>query len=149
MRRIWSRPRTSQGLSAAALAPMVDLLTILLVALLRTWTSEPVLEPLEAGFVLPQSRQETTPNRQALQLDIGSNGIYVDGWRAGASEFWMNQDSALVTDVYDALQGRTGETAVIRAHRDVPWSLVGKVMFTVQQAGYSKIELVAVSRASL
>ncbi len=42
-----------------------------------------------------------------------------------------------------------GDTVVIRAHQEAPWKLVGKVLFTAQQAGYGEIELVAVSRASL
>ena len=58
-------------------------------------------------------------------------------------------DDVLITDVHEALK-RVGGTAIaIRADEEAPWELVGKVLFTAQQAGYEDIQLVAVSRASL
>ena len=136
------------GLSPAALSPMVDLLTILLVAVLRTWSSDPPFQSPEAGFELPQTREEAPPSR-GVTIDVGSEGLYVEGWRAGSASYWAEAESVLVTEVYEALQRRGGQDVVIRAHRAAPWELVGKILYTAQQAGYEHIELVAVSRASL
>ena len=46
MRRLFpaTPPRSAPGLSLAALAPMVDLLTILIVVVLRTYSSDPPLQ---------------------------------------------------------------------------------------------------------
>ncbi|MEC7948457.1 MAG: biopolymer transporter ExbD [Myxococcota bacterium] len=136
------------GLAPAALSPMVDVLTILLVAVLRTWSADPPFQPPEPGFVLPQTREEAPPSR-GVTVDVGTDGVYVAGWRAGSARFWQDSEDILMTDLYEALQQQGGTTAVIRAHETAPWSLVGKVLFTAQQAGYGQIELVAVSRASL
>jgi len=138
----------SGSLSAAALAPLVDMLTILLVALLRSWSTEAPANFAEEGFALPLSRQEAPVDR-GVTIDVGTSGLYVEGWRAGSATYWTDSDDVLVTEVYEALQSRGGTRAVIRAHKDAPWSLVGKVLFTAQQAGYGDVELVAVASTSL
>lgn len=136
------------GSGTAVLAPMVDLLTLLLVAVLRTWSADPPVEVPEPGFQLPVSIEEAPPDH-GVTIDVGATALYVEGWRAGSSTYWADADEVLIDDVYRVLQQRGGEVAVIRAHKETPWRLVGKVLFTAQQAGYGDIELVAVSRASL
>ncbi|MEL6349762.1 MAG: biopolymer transporter ExbD [Myxococcota bacterium] len=145
-----SAGRQGGQLSAAALAPMVDMMTILVVAILRTWSTDAPVEVPEADFRLPLSAQEA-PAAPGIVVDIGAEGLYVDGWRAGAARYWTNSEDILIVDLYEALQAVSsgGQPVVIRAHEDAPWALVGKVLFTAQQAGYEDIELVAVSRASL
>lgn len=148
-RRLFRAPvAATGGLSAAALAPMVDMLTILLVVLLRTWSTEPPMELSEAALVLPTSRAEA-PLGAGVRVDVGPDGLYVEGRRAGSVAFHLQSEEVLVTEVYEALQARGGRRVVVRAHQDTPWRLLGKVMFTAQQAGYEEIELVAVSAASL
>ncbi|MFT5685063.1 MAG: biopolymer transport protein ExbD [Myxococcota bacterium] len=150
-RRMFSRRSSgssSAQLSTASLAPMVDMLTILVVAVLRTWSTDSPVEIPEANFSLPLSAQEAPVNR-GVTVDVGVEGLYVEGWRAGASEYWMESDDVLIREVYEALQTVGGNRVTIRAHRDAPWALVGKVLFTAQQAGFENVELVAVSRASL
>lgn len=140
---------TGGGLSAAALAPMVDMMTILVVAVLRTWSSDPpAVLPDEPGFRLPVSAQETPPTK-GITIDIGAEGLYVDGWRAGSATFWRDSDEILVTDLYDTLQRLKGQQVTIRAHESAPWALVGKILYTARQAGYDHVELIAVSRVSL
>lgn len=138
----------SAKLSTASLAPMVDMLTILVVAVLRTWSTDPPVEIPEANFSLPLSAQETPLNR-GVTVDVGVEGLYVEGWRAGAAAYWITSDDILIREVYEALQTVGGNRVTIRAHQDAPWELVGKVLFTAQQAGFENVELVAVSRASL
>ena len=147
-RTLTKRPPPSGGLGAAALAPLVDLLTLLLVAVLRTWSTDPPVSVPEEGFELPISREER-PATKGVVIDIGENGLYVQGWRAGSTEFWTSSEDVLIEGIQSALQSQGGTRALIRAHRAAPWQLVGKVLFTAQQSGYSEIELVAVSQASL
>jgi biopolymer transport protein ExbD len=127
---------------------MVDLFTLLIVAVLRTFSSDPPVEVPEAGFTLPATREEA-PVPRGVTVDVGADGIYVDGWRVGSSTYWASADGALVTELYGPLQQKRGAVAVVRAHADAPWTLVGKVLLTAQQAGYSEVVLVAASRASL
>ena len=128
---------------------MVDLFTLLIVAVLRTWSAEPPAETPEGDLDLPRSRAEVPPPRGVV-VDVGEEGLYVDGWRAGSATYWASADGVLVTDLYAPLQQRAGQgTVVIRARAGAPWQLVGKVLFTAQQAGFEQVSVVAESRASL
>ena len=136
------------GISVAALAPLVDLFTILVVSVLRASSPEPPMQFSEDAFRLPASVMEDAP-RQGVVIELGKEGLYVNGWRAGSAAYWAKSEEILIRDVYEALQGLGGSQVQIRAHADAPWTLVDKALFTSQQAGYSEIELVAVSRSSL
>ena len=61
-------------LSTASLAPMVDMLTILVVAVLRTWSTDPPVEIPEANFSLPISAQEVELNGK-LRLLSGDGAV--------------------------------------------------------------------------
>lgn len=148
-RRIFgSRSHRSAGLSSAALAPMVDVMTILVIAVLRTWSTDaPAVFP-EEGTRLPLSSQEQPANK-GIMVDVGEEGLYVEGWSVGSSASWAENEAVLIDEMYEYLQNLGGSRITIRAHETTPWSLVGKVLFTAQQAGYENVELIAVSRASL
>ncbi|HCH62885.1 MAG: hypothetical protein CL927_16750 [Deltaproteobacteria bacterium] len=150
-RRLFQTDASSSnaGLSTGALAPMVDLFTLLIVAVLRTWSAEPPAETPEGDLSLPISRSEAAAAR-GVTVDVGLDGLYVDGWRAGSASYWATAEGALVTDLYGPLQQRVGQkTVVIRAHAEAPWQLVGKVLLTAQQAGFDEVTVVAESAASL
>ena len=149
MKRIFKKKqRLSQGLAAASLAPMVDLFTILVVAVLRASSPESPIEVPEPDFDIPISVQER-PTMKGVIVDIGKDGIYVDGWRMTSSQYWINSDDILIREVYAALQMRAEQKLKIRADSEAHWELVGKMLLTAQQAGYKDIELVALSNSSL
>ena len=148
MRRLFRSQPASSGPELAAVMPMVDIMTILLVAILRTWSTQPPMQPVESGFELPISRSEGEPSL-SMAIDVGMDGIYVDGFRAGASQFWSTSDKVLIPEVLDALHAASPARVRVRAHADAPWTLVGKVLSTAQHAGVGDVELVAISQASL
>ena len=136
MRRLFSAPpNDSAGLQVAALAPMVDLFTILVVAVLRASSPEPPVQIPEPEFDIPLSVQER-PTAHGVIVDIGKKAIYVDGWRATSTQYWIDSDEVLISEVYAALQMKSEDTLKIRADSDTDWSLVGKALLTAQQAGY-------------
>jgi len=137
----------AEDLSAASFAPMVDLFTILVVAILRASNPQPNLSFAEENFQLPISNQEKSPQRATI-IDIGQQGIYVNGQRTTSTKYWQQNDEVLITNLYEALQLIADKNAQIRAHANTPWKLVDKTLLTVQQAGYSNIELVALSNLS-
>ena len=149
MKRLFSPPANeSTGLHVAALAPMVDLFTILVVAVLRASSPEPPVQVPEPDFNVPLSVQER-PTAHGVIIDIGKKAIYVDGWRATSTQYWIDSEEVLISEVYAALQMKSEDTLKIRADSSTDWSLVGKALLTAQQAGYSNIELIALSNASL
>lgn len=138
----------SSGLGMATLAPMVDIFTILVIAVLKASSPQPPLVLPEGTMELPLSAQEDISMEQ-LVVDIGEDGIYVDGFRVTARQYWENSEEILITEVYSSLQQRAKREVKIRVDKDVPWSLISKTLHTAQQAGYEDIEMLVISKSSL
>ena len=136
------------GLGIATLAPMVDIFTILVIAILKASSPQPPLTLPEGTMELPLSSQEEISIEQ-LVVDIGEDGIYVDGFRVTARQYWENSEAILITEVYSSLQQHAKREVKIRVDRDVPWSLISKALHTAQQAGYEDIEMLVISKSSL
>ena len=140
--------RRSSGLEIATLAPMVDIFTILVIAVLKASSPQPPLTLPEGSMELPLSAQEDISMEQ-LVIDIGKDGIYVDGFRVTARHYWEHSEDILITEVYSSLQQHAKREVKIRVDRDVPWSLISKALHTAQQAGYEDIEMLVISKSSL
>ena len=140
--------RRSSGLEVATLAPMVDIFTILVIAVLKASSPQPPLTLPEGTMELPLSAQEDISMEQ-LVIDIGKDGIYVDGFRVTARQYWEQSEDILITEVYSSLQQHAKRDVKIRVDKDVPWSLISKALHTAQQAGYEDIEMLVISKSSL
>ena len=149
MKRLFSSDLASDsGLEVAALAPMVDLFTLLVIAVLRSSSPEAPLQLPEERLQLPISTLERSP-ASGITIDVGQEGLYVDGWRAGSASFWTNSEQLIIQDLYESLQQYPTGHIKIRAHAQSQWQLVNKVLLTCQQAGFKDIELVGLSNTSL
>jgi biopolymer transport protein ExbD len=133
--------------SWAAMAPMVDLLTILLVFLLKSWSTDPPVRPDDASFNLAGTTSEE-PVSSVRALDVTEKGLFLSGVRIAGTRYYLEHDAELVAELYDPLLASPGRLQV-RVDADVPYALVRKVLFTAQEAGVQDLTLVAASRSSL
>ena len=147
-RRIFSTADTSEAFQTAALAPMVDLFTILVVAVLRASSPQAPMELPEKDYQLPISRQEVSVQKGEV-IDIGMDGIYVNGTRVTSAKYWQKNEQPVINELKSMLQKISGTKAQIRAHAKAPWEVVDKALFTAQQSGYNDIEMIAISNVSL
>ncbi len=136
-----SAPR--DGLDVGALAPMVDMMTLLLVFLLRTWSTESAPVPPSGSFEL--STTTSTESRQhAVTILVSPEAIWVDGHRVIATPR-IGAD-VLIREVYDPLLAQRGEQRVeIHADATVPWAVLKRVIATTEAAGLNEIALVGAS----
>ncbi len=150
LRRLRSRVEddAQRELAAPALTPLVDMMTLVLLFLLRAWSADPPLGLVEEGFDLPVSGVEATVEPR-LSVDVGSSGIHVDGRRVVGTRFYEVSEEVLVREVYDVVLRRSGEPVALRVDADVPWIVVRKVLFTLHEGGVEDVSLVAASRAGL
>lgn len=146
-RRLLPSPEPEGRLSAAALAPLVDLLTLLLVFLLRGFSTDPPLD-LHEAFELARSASEVEAPRQ-LAIDVTPSALYVDGRRVGATAYFQSGQDPLIRDVYDALLIGGSSRVDLRVDASVPYIVVRKLLHTVREAGVERVALVAESRAGL
>jgi biopolymer transport protein ExbD len=130
---------------AATLAPLVDVLTLVLVALLLAFSTDP---PLPVSLTLPRSTA-TAEVARALAVDLTVGGVHLQGHRIAGTAWYLDHDDDLVEELYSALQRLPPERILLRMDEAVPYRLVRKVLFTLQQAGFEDVTLVAESRSSL
>jgi biopolymer transport protein ExbD len=148
MRRLRRREIEGEALGVSALTPMVDMLTLTLLFLLKSWSEDPPVVVDESGFALPFSAGEgEAPIR--LPIDVGEHTIFVNGRRVVGTAFYVTNQDMHVPEVYDAILARGAGPVSLRVDADVSWTVVRKVLFTLQEAGVQDVSLIAESRAGL
>ncbi|MDP7111440.1 MAG: biopolymer transporter ExbD [Myxococcota bacterium] len=149
MRRLAATRRAGPSpVGHAGLTSLVDVVTILLVFLLRSYSVDPPVRPDDPGFQLPLSAAET-PVVRALEVDVTGELIAVEGRRTADTGYYASRDEDLVEELYVAVQASAARAVNVRVDRDVPYGITRKVLFTCQQAGADQLTLVARSRAGL
>jgi biopolymer transport protein ExbD len=122
-------------------------LTLLILFLLRSWSMDPPVR-VEPGFELPVSGTEEDV-RPRCTVDVGRTIVRVDGRRVVGTRYYERSEDRLVREVYEVVLLQGGAPVALRVDASVPWSVVQKVLFTLDLAGVEDVELVAVSGASL
>lgn len=135
-------------LGQAAYAPMVDMLTILLFFILKSFSMDRPVRPDDADFRLPTSHATEAVVRSTA-IDVTVDAIYLEGERTASATWYATHDDELVQELYEDLAGSPPAKASIRADGRVPWTVLRKVIFTAQEAGVRSLDLVAVSAAGL
>lgn len=137
----------SPGLDIGALAPMVDMMTVLLVLLLRSYATDPAPMPPAGHLELADTLSED-PRRPATEILVSDEAVYVNGQRVIAVAYLP--DSLLVRELYDPLLVQRDKARVeIHAHRAVSWHTLERVLHTAQAAGYQEIALVGIAGAGM
>ena len=127
---------------------MVDMLTLLLLFLLKAFSQDTPVRVDEPDFDLPTTASDD-PARQGLVVDVGAQGLYVDGERVVGTVFYERSELSHIEEVYSRVLRRKGEPIALRVDADVSWRVVRKVLFTLEEAGARDISLVAESRSGL
>lgn len=143
LRRSVSGVRPAAGLSA-----FVDVLTLMLLFLLRAWSSDPPPGALEADFALARSTSED-PAPRALALDVGEEAIAMDGVRLTRTGWYAEHEEVRVVEVLDVMRRHQPDRVALRVDADVSWVVVRKLLFTLREAGVEQVDLIAASRAGL
>lgn len=151
MRRRLFRPaaeaNVSAGLDVGALAPMVDMMTLMLVFLLRTWSTETAPTPPEGPFELGATSAEGS-RAPAVELLVSKDAIYVEGRRVVATTFLGEE--GLIREVYDPLMMMRSKGRVeVHADAAVPYGVLRRVLHTARSAGFTELSLVGVSTGGL
>lgn len=149
MKRLFRRTgaEPSPGLDVGALAPLVDMMTLLLVFLLRSYSTEAAPMPPEGKFELAGTVSEEE-RKSAVVILISQEAIHVEGRRVVAVEYLA--DDLLIREIYDPLLLIRGKPRVeVHADKNIPWGVLKRVLHTARAAGYQELSLVAANTSSL
>ncbi len=146
---------------------MVDMFVILLVFLLKSFSTSPVQINPSAELKLPESTSTSDPV-DVIKLIISKNGIFVEDSKVvdlkeGAlqKQDIDSNDPNFIKNLYSELDKHASrmkdiakvntETKfdgqiLMQADKDLPYELLKKVMYTSMLVGYSDVKLAVMSK---
>ena len=142
---------------------MVDMFTILLVFLLKSFASSPShITPMK-GLSLPTSNNTKSAD-QALKLIVSEAGIFIENQqvitfqnRKLASEDLRKDDSDFITPLFKELEKRgkildkiakdeaVARKVLMQADASLSYGILKKVMYTTSLAGFPNLKLATIA----
>ena len=138
---------------------LMDIMTIILVFLLKSYSTEDIQIAPSENLLLPVSASDKPPmlavitviSKIAITVD-GVDVVLVSGNQVGEQD----KRGTLITPLFDALKaaadqakanaattgGKFDGQLLLQCDRDIPFSLVREVMYTAGQAQFAKFKFV-------
>jgi biopolymer transport protein ExbD len=145
------------GASHFALVPFIDMMTILVVFLLAHTADVDIL-PNSKNISIPQSLSDRKPNA-AVVVMVTKDSVYVDGNPVGTiaqvvanpSPIFLPLKAALMAQ-NDRILANAQKTDIskrevtIMGDKDIPYSVLKRIMLTCSDAEYGKVSFAVVER---
>ncbi len=130
---------------------MLDMFTILIIFLLKSYSAEGIILTIPADLYLPYSTTQSAPE-PGLVIELSKNALIVDGTVLPVNlDEIERSDSLLIPELLENLTARvrwyeqisavnpevdfTGRM-VLEGDREVPFRLLKKILYTCGQAGF-------------
>lgn len=135
---------SSDGIFQPQLTSLIDVMTILLVFLIKSFSTEGnIITPAE-DLMLPISTSQTSPKLRCSVV-ITKKSLLVEGMELLPVATIVKSDSMMIPPLYKWMKvernkctDSSGITEVmIQCDRDVEFAIVKKVMFTCSKAGFT------------
>lgn len=153
-KRMQRRHERNKGGAKLNIVSLMDIFTILLIFLLVNQGGMTA----QGKITLPKSTAEKMP-KDALILSVSNEEVYVEGRKVANVAEVMASDKILVEGLQQELKYQAGKQSVIggakkeekpviiMGDKEIPYTLLKKIMVTCSQSGYSQVSL-AVMRTS-
>lgn len=140
---------------------MTDMFTILLVFLLQTYSSSEVQLIPEKGLTLPTSASQSSP-MEGIKLSLSGSALKLDQVQIAEvkntdflAQDLEDKDSNFIKPLFaelDKLAKNSVDKAAVKegrillqADRELPYSLLRKVMYTASMAGFPQLKLITLA----
>lgn len=159
--------RRSAGHFKIQITSMVDMFVILLVFLLKSYSTSPVNITPKEGLRLPESSSSVEPV-DVVKLIVSTDGVFVENDRIltltdgqVGKEDVESADPQFLRKLYEALDERAKRAKsisevndsfefdgkiLVQADRTLSYDLLKRVMYTSMMAGYSDVKLAVASK---
>ncbi len=142
------RKRAAEKLNITS---MMDMFTIILVFLLKSYSSDGQLITPAQGLEIPESKTELSA-QLALEIQVGQSQISVDGIPVADIKNLIGKKEMLIPELVEQLK-KEKESAellaksqgkefkgklVIHGDKKMPYEILTKVMYSCGQVGYSE-----------
>ena len=144
-----------KGSSSVNLISMMDILTVLLLFLLKSYVAEGEVMVPAKGVTLPVSTAEQTP-KASLIVAIDGDAIRVGNEKVASASEAMTSDDPVIESLAAKLQELRANPdqvapaataaidprlVTIQGDRDIEYRLLRKVMFTLSRNGFENVSL--------
>lgn len=149
------RRKLSLGIATLTLTSLMDMMTIILIFLLKSFSAEGDILAVDPKLKLPISTSREAP-KMKLIIQVSTDAIIVDGARVVETRDIAGSKELLIKPVFDSLMMNTrrmefiaknnpsvrfaGEV-LVQGDRRIPFALLKKIMYSCGQAGYGNISL--------
>lgn len=155
-----NRGRSKSTIAELNLTSLVDIFTIILLFLLKSYSAEPEILVPNPKLKLPISTASEAPVMKLI-VQISSDDIIVEGENIVRVVDALETEETLIKPLLEALNRSTEMTefiaksnplikftgdVIIQGDKEIPFILLEKVMYTCGQAGYGNISLAVISR---
>ena len=153
--------RRKRGTFKLRLTSMIDMFTILLVFLLKSYSAEGQIVTITKDLRLPESTSQQPPQTTSV-ISVTLEWILLDGRPVVKIEDLMSNDSSIIPDLQEELKrlksitegigslslqmrGFRGNIA-IQADQDITFDLIKRIMVTCGQVGYNDLLLTVLEK---
>ncbi|MCL2100718.1 MAG: biopolymer transporter ExbD [Fibromonadales bacterium] len=140
---------------AFSLTSMMDIMTIILVFMIKQVDSEGQLITAAENLVLPNSTSTKTPREVSLGLVVDANWVLVDGQRVVETSIVSGQDTLLVAALDEVLKDKReiekqakiakgepdegGGNIIVQLDKNMNYDVMYKVMATCGFSGFTNV----------
>lgn len=130
---------------------MLDMFTILIIFLLKSYSAEGIILTIPADLHLPQSTTQSAPE-PGLVVEVSRNALVVDGKILDVDLNAIQHSEKLIIDnLYEHLMTKTRQyeeisklnpnagftgRLILEGDREIPFRLLKKILYTCGQAGF-------------
>ena len=133
------------------LTSLVDVMTILLVFLIKSFSVEGNLVTQAEDLVLPVSSSQKPPHPRS-SVEITRKAVICEGHEIITLQKLLQSDSLLVSPLLVWMQAQRGNMrdsaiipeVLIQCDRDIEYEVVKKVMYTCSKAGFSDFSVLVI-----
>ena len=132
---------------------LIDILTLLLVFLIQSFSSEGALITASEDLKLPLTSSKIDP-KPALMVEISKATVTSDGKVFAETAVVSESKDLLIDPLFQYVQAKRkaavdtakASEVIIQCDESLKFSVVKKVMFTCSKAGYSDFSVLAVQK---
>src|SRR5664279_1564834 len=139
----------NSGTFRPQLTSLVDVMAIILIFLIKTFSTEGSIITPSTDLELPVSTATKMPKPQ-WSIEIARDMVMSEGTVIASTKTFAKQDSLLVPELYKWLEKKRAQRAdsstklLLQCDREVPYAIVKKVMYTCSKASFTDFSILVI-----
>jgi biopolymer transport protein ExbD len=140
---------SGSGTFRPQLTSLVDVMAIILVFLIKTFSTEGNIITPSTDLELPVSTSVKQPKPQ-WSIEIARDMVMSEGTVIASTKAFTKRDSLLIPELYKWLEKKRAQRAdstsqlLLQCDREVPYAIVKKVMYTCSKANFTDFSILVI-----